>query len=446
LVENKFDYIISHFKTIYGVDFSVDVNHGIDNKSKIQIAKCDDGFFDGDDSHPQNVIWKEWESRNIPLFFAENDNLDIVNCDDDQVIISYDIISSAFYLLSGWQEYKSAEREAELGRFPYNKSIQFELGIAEIPVVNYYFDILKKAIEKAYNISLQVKMWGNSSFNTFISHDIDICESGWKEAGIWELRKGRPFSTFKLVLMKVFGKDHWFNFDRMINIEKKYGAKSTYFFLCVNTKAKNLPNSDYNISDEKFQGVFDKILGYNSEIGIHGSLGTSNDLEMLKSERGMINRDIIGNRFHFLDYDIHHTPALLEEFGVKYDASLGFFEHIGFRHSFCFPFFPYDFINDRPFKFLEVPLFVMDNSMENLNFMGISQEESLEKIKELATEVKKFNGCFSLLWHNNYFSDYKFKGWKEVFEQSLLFLSDEGSSFKTGAEIFDIFVQQHDQV
>ena len=48
-------------------------------------------------------------------------------------------------------------------------------------------------------------------------------------------------------------------------------------------------------------------------------------------------------------------------------------------------------------------------------YMGINKEDALAKVYDLVGEIKKFNGCFTLLWHNTYFSEYKYTGWKEVY-------------------------------
>ncbi|MBN4051215.1 polysaccharide deacetylase family protein [bacterium AH-315-M05] len=425
---------------IYGIDFPIEIGYGVDNESKIQIRAADTGFFEKDEAYPQNIVWKEWDGRQIPFLFASDDADEIVNLSEGGAVINYDIISSAFYFLSGWQEHKNEKRD-KFGRFPFGESIQYREKIIELPVVNYYFDILKYAVEQASDIKLNVKLWGDSNFVSFISHDIDKCQSAWKEGSYSELKRGRILSPFVLMAKKLFGNDDWFNFDKIIALEKKYGAKSTFYFLCERKKANLIPNADYDITGKKFQQVFDNILNNGSEIGIHGSIGTSNDPEKLKFEMSKINRDISGNRFHFLSYDVKHTPGVIERVGLKYDTTLGFAEHIGFRNSFCFPFFPYDIESDKPHEFLEIPLIVMDNTLDNPDYMNLSKHDALEKVQGLIREIKKFNGCFGLLWHNNFFSEYKYTGWGEVFEQILKYCSGEGAGFMTGKEISDIFVK-----
>lgn len=58
---------------------------------------------------------------------------------DGCLIFRHDLLKSAFYLLSGYQEYESGKTD-KYGRFPFAGSIQEKLGIVEKPVVNYYFE------------------------------------------------------------------------------------------------------------------------------------------------------------------------------------------------------------------------------------------------------------------------------------------------------------------
>jgi len=45
--------------------------------------------------------------------------------------------------------------------------------------------------------------------------------------------------------------------------------------------------------------------------------------------------------------------------------------------------------------------------------------------------VKKFNGHITLLWHNKYFSGYKYGGWRGVFEKFVEMCQEQGGIFIT---------------
>jgi hypothetical protein len=120
---------------------------------------------------------------------------------------------------------------------------------------------------------------------------------------------------------------------------------------------------------------------------------------------------------------------------------LGFAETIGFRNSFCFPFFPYNIESDAPHRILEIPLMIMDAALQHEKYMTLELDEAVSRVQPVMEEVKKFNGCVSILWHNNYCSDYKFKGWRDVFSRILDAGNKAGTRYLTGAEVSDIFLK-----
>ena len=96
-----------------------------------------------------NVKWFSWEGRDVPILFSENgiDSPIMRFAEPNTVLIEYDVVASAFFFLSCWQEQAITERD-QFNRFPYRKSIQKSLDIARRPVVVDYLDILKTAIKQ----------------------------------------------------------------------------------------------------------------------------------------------------------------------------------------------------------------------------------------------------------------------------------------------------------
>ena len=57
---------------------------------------------------------------------------------ENSLFFYHDVLKSAFFLLSGMQEWHCSETD-KFGRFPFAASIQKRLNIVQKPVVNYYF-------------------------------------------------------------------------------------------------------------------------------------------------------------------------------------------------------------------------------------------------------------------------------------------------------------------
>ena len=438
-MKNKAKYILDLFKHIYSVSENYDINYGLNNKSKIQIKSGNIEYFKkSEELSLENVIWKNWNGEKIPFLFDDKDN-EILTFGNESVTINFDIFASSFYLLSCWQEYVNKKRD-KYGRFQLKNSLQHKLNIVFQPTVNYYFDILKFAIEKAYNTKLYSRFWGENDFAVFSSHDIDSCESAWKEASFWQLRNKNLLMPPRLILNKLMGKDGWFNFDEVLETEELLGIKSTFFFISNSKPRSGFRNGDYNLQNNKFFPVFEKILNHNSEIGLHAGFGAHLKSEYLIDDTKRMPRKIFGNRFHYLNFDAEKTPYLLQNIDLKYDSTLGFAESAGYRSSFCLPYFLYDIKNDQQTSVVEIPLVFMDTSLRLKSYMNLSRSQIIELATKIIDETKKHKGIFSINWHNTRFSDLKDPGWRDIFIEIIRICRNNNSKFLTGNEICANFI------
>ena len=237
MAEEIFDYILKNFEAIYKIRHrEFNINYGIDEKSKIQIKKGNVNYFTRNEPYDiYGVIWKEWKGDKIPFLFDTESSEIIITQSENQIIIHYDIIASAFYLLSNWQEYISHEKDA-YGRFKMTESIQSKLNFICKPVVNYYFDILKDALERAYNIELNQRLWEGKKIAVCLTHDIDLCESAWIQGSFRELLKGNIFTPLKLAMRKLFKRINGSNFRQIMT--EKILMSIPRFFSCPSKAGK----------------------------------------------------------------------------------------------------------------------------------------------------------------------------------------------------------------
>ena len=147
-------------------------------------------------------------------------------------------------------------------------------------------------------------------------------------------------------------------------------------------------------------------------MGIHGTLGSALDQDSMDRTVGNLRQaspmPVAGIRQHYLKFSPGETGQIQERAGLKYDASLGFAEHDGFRRSYCWPFRLYDFRNDRTMDLWEVPLTVMEGT--HFYYRKLDLAGSQASIETLVEEICKFNGVFSLLWHNHFFDEREIAG------------------------------------
>ncbi len=429
-------YVLKNFRLFY--EYDTTIGYGATKDAYVLIARhVNDSFFsEHTDMDKNHVVWKEWKGKMIPFCFGHDDRQDIISTDKNAIRINYDIIASAFYFLSGWNEYVSDQKD-QFGRITFNHSIIKDLDIGHIPVVNYYFDILYEALCRAGSGKVR-SLWNDHDFAVSVTHDIDDCRSAWLEGAFSEFKKFHFLTVIKLIFKRLFGKDAWFNFKEISELEQSLGASSSFYFLPLKGKTGNWKNADYNIKSNDIRNIIRYLLEKGHEIGIHGSFGTHDAVEKFAEDIHLLGTpDITGNRFHFLMFDPLKTTEVLEKNNVKYDTTLAFSEQIGFRRGTCHPFYLYDFKNKRSSNVLEIPLIAMDATLFYPKYMGITKEESVEHIKQLIDEVSKFNGVFTILWHNTYFSPYKYSGWKEVFIEILQYCKQNNALLTNGRTIYE---------
>lgn len=403
----------------------------------ITVADGAGDFFRQATPYPAAPNFRAWAGQQVPFFFDSWPDAPLLERGAGVVSINADIIAAAFYLLSGWQEYYSDSRDRN-SRFPYSASVQQHYGFVDLPVVNYYFDVLKTAIEHVTGRPLRPRRWaGGAAFAAFITHDIDNLRSGWKAPAKATLKQGNLLRFGQQLWQHLTRPDAWDNLETIAATVAEYGARSTFFILPEHQLgADGTPNADYPITPALQQRLL-QLQQQGCEIGLHGSIGTAIDAQHLGREL-MILPPCLGLRFHYLRWDPRRTPALLEAFvetELRFDSSLGFAEHFGFRHSYCRPFYPFNFATGEAHAFLEIPLNVMDATLHHPNYLQLRADEILPAIRPMLTEIERFGGVATVLWHNDHFDPANTVTGPRQFTEIMRYLQERGAAFRTGSQI-----------
>ncbi|AMM52016.1 hypothetical protein TH61_13635 [Rufibacter sp. DG15C] len=429
-----FEYVLFHFRKLYHLPATLEISYGHDGQSRIQITQTTSTFFERQQAQPVQVVWKEWRGTKLPLFFDEAiDQPWFFQNTQGQVIVPYDVIASAFYLLSGWQEYYGKDRD-QFGRFPFKASLQARHRFITKPLVNYYFGVLREALEVAYGQKIEPKLWDGKPFATCLTHDVDYCQTAWKVAGKPALQKGNIKLFLQLYLKHLKGQDAWFNLPQVEKELLALNAKGTFFFLPEKSPYQGHPNADYDIASPKIQNEIKRLKSAGHEIALHGSHGSSHKARQLKQEREKIGQSVQGNRFHYLRFDPVKSLEVLEETNIHYDSSLGFPERFGFRNSYCHPFRLFDFKKRQMSGVWELPLNLMDITLNHPNYLQLKPEEVMPALTPMLQEIEKFHGVFTLLWHNENFTPYALPQGLELFREITQYVQKRGSQFLTAQQ------------
>jgi Family of unknown function (DUF7033) len=395
--------------------------------------------------------------ENIPILFPLNTCNEIYSVQSRSIIFNHDILKSAFYLLSGYQETIAEERDI-FDRYRHEVSIQEKLNITNTPVVNYYFEWIGEGLKKYCELNgLSIEKRNIfTPFAVHLTHDIDKLNFHTINRVLYKIKELTGLVTpttsktklFKQIAVSLFEilkfskkKNPSWDFEKLRNTEKSHGYKSDFFFLPKDIKNQD---SDYTFKEERLKDLFSFLKSEDCEIGLHGTVKSAKDTEQLLKTKNELEHyakvQTNGIRQHRLIYYHPQTLHHQEDAGFIYDTTIGFAEHEGFRNSYCLPFKAFDFNTNKMFNIWEIPLILMDVTV--FLYRDLKSNEVLKKVEELVLEIKKFNGVFTLLWHNGFPDEDRFPGSSYAYKQILdIINSHQGISF-CGMEI----VEQMNQI
>ena len=451
LTQNQIDYVLFHLGQHLG---------GLDRlRPYFRFVTSDNPDYDLDKivfymSEEELDLSNVIEERGIPVLFPSTVSHGIYELlDEGTVIFNHDLLKSAFYLLSGYQEQMSDEVDF-MERFPYESSVQKELGVITKPLVNYYFDFLIEGFElfaEKNGIDIYRKQLFDS-FGFLLSHDIDrIDYYHWKETAyrwmqIFGLKKAHYSKKrlFKAALNSILPTifpglkdDPFWSFKKMRETERERNISSSWYFL---NRDGSPHDARYSFSEKRIKDVISFLEKEGCEVGLHGSIKTASSKDsMSKAFRNLTEssrNEIVGTRQHFLKFFYPSTFKIQSEVGLKYDTTLGFAGHEGFRNGYCYPFKPYDLKNDRMIDMWEFPLNAMDGTLfyyRNLDFKGAEQA-----VLYVISEVEKFGGIFSLLWHNSTFDEDEMPGITAFYNSLLKTVSNKATKSLSGKQLLEI--------
>lgn len=340
-----------------------------------------------------------------------------------------DWLGTAFYMVNACQEYQSGNSSAtaqvpvdQYGRFPFEHSYQQKFGVITQNLVQTYLDSFCAAHFPASDNATKKR-----PTKVFLSHDIDTIHGSFLQDGKWALKKGRLDIVMKLVMNEILRKPHWRNIDKIAQLHSEHDLKSTFFWLATQQVGSNgVKNADYSTDQLK------SLLRFTESNGLHKSCNGTNFREELQ----LLPFDTTLNRYHFLKFGLPASWKELEEAGVTLDASLGFAEHYGFRNSYGLPYQPYNFETGKAFNFVEVPLNVMDGTLQR--YMQVPLKETASRIIGFLSEHPT-DAVVSILWHNTFFTNYKYGGYLEEYKKVLLYLLEQDIQSITPQEILTEF-------
>ncbi|MBN2639075.1 MAG: polysaccharide deacetylase family protein [Bacteroidales bacterium] len=345
---------------------------------------------------------------------------------DEDSVLPFDIFSSIFYLISRYEEYLPFVKDQH-GRFSAHLSVSTKHSILQKPMVNIWALEVKRIIHERYPDFI----FPEKKFRFIATYDID---SAWAFAqkGFFRIMGGYYLAIrrwdfrdiiFRTKVLLNKENDPYDTFELQMEYQKKYNLRPIYFILFG-----QYTRFDKNISihNRKFKKLVKWIADY-AQVGIHPSYYSTEFPDLVKKEKSaleeLLKTDIKLSRQHFLKLSLPDTYQNLIENDILEDYTMGYALLPGFRAGICDTYKFYDLDLEVETKLRIHPFAVMDGTLKD--YMHLGPTEAIERIRQLMNEVKKVNGTFISLWHNESLSNkMRWKGWRRVYEQMLEMASD----------------------
>ncbi len=413
----------------------------VDFTTKIEIFIAHDGMKL---SYTKQALGNELFVRSTDLLFEQGiDYLDfhITLWDDvpcffqvnSKSPVPFDLFAASFYLLSRYEEYLPHVKD-EFDRYPAVESLAYQNKFLDKPIVDIWAYKLKKILlEKFPDCEFEKR-----EFKFISTIDVDIAYN-FKYKGIIRLIGGTINDLFRFQIQNIiekylvifnFKRDPFDIYKRIIRLKEKYKVKTIFFFLLseYTTYDKNV-----SVNNREYKLLIKDIADY-AKVGLHPSYFTmKNELKLKKEKKRLediVNFPVTKTRQHYLRIELPETYQYLVDLEFKEDYTMGYAQHYGFRAGTCTPFYFYDldFEIQTPLKIM--PFAVMDGTLKD--YLNLSTKRSFDVIYKLADEVKKVNGTFITVFHNESVSGYgRWKGWSEKFEEMIKRISEmEKGKFK----------------
>lgn len=344
----------------------------------------------------------------------------------DKSAIPFDVFAASFYLLSRYEEYLPFVKD-KYERFTAYESLAYKNEFLDKPVIDIWAFKVRELLKEKFS----EYQFSERKFEFISTIDID-CAYNFKHKGIIRTLGGftKDLFTFKwknfwyrfLVLINL-RKDPYDSFEWLLLMKKRHQLKTIFFFL-----VSDYTTYDKNISfrNSKFQSLIKSVADY-APVGLHPSYFTMRNSNKLKREKlrleNIINTPITKSRQHFLRLELPETYQYLVDLEVEEDYTMGYAQHYGFRASTCTPFYFYDMDYEIQTPLKLFPFAVMDVTLKD--YLQYANKKSFATIMQLAEEVKKVNGTFIILNHNETFNKFgRFRGWKLMYEKVIKALKD----------------------
>lgn len=376
---------------------------------KYKVVIVPSGFFQSSvygtpESLPQLPL-KEIEG--VPLLFGTPKE----ECFEETWVIYADIIASSYFLLSRYEEIQKRDIRDKHGRFPGKESLPYKAGFIHRPIVEEYGKLLRHWLRKA---CVRIPEPQPELQKIWLTHDVDapfFCRSLRNICR--ETLKGIGFREALKLYQGPLEKDPYYTFPWMLEqdslVKNRFGDRChILFFLKAGGRHAN-DKPHYQVRSHDIQKLLHLFKKNKALLGLHSSYEAGIYPDLIPEEKMRLEHDwklenIHLNRHHYLASREPEDLTKLIRAGITDDFTMGYADVSGFRLGTCRP---VKWINPMTRQLTSLtlhPLSVMDCTLSESQYMGLSPDEAYQYCAELVREIRQHRGEIVWLWHNTSFA------------------------------------------
>ena len=345
---------------------------------------------------PNGHLGKDWVLPNLSgdsRSFSDSD----LSAKGGPVVITTDIIYNTAFFISRAEELLNPQRD-EHGRFLAKHSLLGQGNQLMIPIIDEYSRVLMKALD------LPLPTRGFATIN--LTHDIDILTQYRHLRGaVGGFLRGQGKEVF--TAWRDIHRDPAYTFDWLMEqdlnvVRHKPQTKMIYFV--KHTLGKGYDYPQYNLRGKDFRNLAHTLTEHGALLGWHSSYYEQLSTSKLDGFSTLYTLNSKLNRSHFLNCSIDKMRTLAAA-GVTDDYTMGFADKAGFRLQTTRPVRWIDPVTFELTNLVLHPLTIMDCTLQNEQYMNLSEEEAFYYCQQLIDKVQQYNGELTLLWHNHIMQD-----------------------------------------
>ena len=362
--------------------------------SRYQLVIIPSGFFENDygteTSLPQLPL-QEFEG--VPLLYGKP----LIEGN----ILHADLIASAYFLMSRYEETVRRNCRDEHGRFPGKESLPYRANFIDRPILQEYGRLLRRYL------NIPEEKPGLQQIT--LTHDVDAPFAYRTSRNMARgLKEGKNISELIRYKRGPVENDPYYTFPWILEQYRKLKDVTCIFFFKAGGEAEQ-DKPHYNLKGKDIGTIVRLIKDNRATIGLHASYEAGLNPVLITSEKARLEeafgKKVAANRNHFLASREPEDMQMLIRASITDDYTMGYADVAGFRLGTARPVRWIDPVRKELTTLVLHPLLIMDATLSEKKYMGLNEINAFEYSSKLIRESADAGGELVLLWHNTSFAD-----------------------------------------